>query len=133
MKSDKVLECPCCQGLKIVCNGEKKSGRHNYLCKQCGRRFQDSYVYAACQPQNRKQALRCLCRGSGVRDCSIISKLSCGAAVLRLIKKEAAVVTVKPRNGTTNRCRQTNSGVMWAGKKRRSGCYMLTQWTKMRL
>lgn len=96
MKSNKVLECPCCQGLKIVCNGRKKNGRQNYKCKACGRQFQNAYEYPGCQPENRKLALRCLCRGSGIRDCSVISKLSCGT-VLRLIKKEAAKWKGKPK------------------------------------
>jgi insertion element IS1 protein InsB len=96
VKSNKVVKCPCCQGLKIVCNGVKKNGRQNYKCKDCGRQFQMLYDYPGCQPENRQLALRCLCRGSGIRDCSVISKLSCGA-VLRLIKKEAAALSVKPR------------------------------------
>lgn len=90
------MHCPRCQGTKIVRNGRKAYGKQNYLCKGCGRQFQDGYTYPGCEPSNRKLALQCLCRGSGVRDSSLISKLSKGA-VLNLITSKAKQVVIKPK------------------------------------
>ena len=98
-----------------MCNGLKKSGRQNYRCKECGRQFQGEYTYAACKPENRKQALRCLCRGSGIRDCSVLSNLSCGA-VQRLIKKEADGIVLRPQRWQYQRV-QIDEQWSYVGKK----------------
>jgi IS1 family transposase len=95
----------------------KKNGRQNYLCKECSRQFQSEYDYAACKPENRKLALRCLCRGSGIRDCSVISRLSCGA-VLRLLKKEAAAIELQPKQRVYQQV-QIDEQWSYVGKKKK--------------
>ncbi|MDR3327328.1 MAG: IS1 family transposase, partial [Prevotellaceae bacterium] len=37
MKIKITLYCPDCQSAKIKKNGNKKSQKQNYLCKNCGR------------------------------------------------------------------------------------------------
>lgn len=96
VKSDKVQVCPHCCGTKIVRNGRKGSGRQNYLCKGCGKQFQAHYLYKGCDQKNRQLVLRMLVRGSGIRDCSAVTGVSCGA-VLRQLKKAAGALVVKPR------------------------------------
>ena len=95
VKSDKVPVCLHCCGVKVVCNGVKRNGRQNYLCKSCKKQFQERYTYKACEEKNRQLVQRMLVRGSGIRDCSAVTGVSCGA-VLRQLKKAAGAVVVKP-------------------------------------
>lgn len=115
MRSNEAVQCPCCQGTKIVRNGRKSYGKQNYLCKGCGRQFQTCYSYKGCERSNRTLAAKCLCRGSGIRDCSLISQLSKGA-VLRLIKTKASQIIIKPEQLCYNQV-QIDEQWSYVGKK----------------
>ena len=78
-----------------MCNGVKKTGKQNYRCKACSRQFQDSYQYAGCITQNRTLAVKALCRGSGVKDCCVLSGMS-KTSILKIIKSYAAALAIKP-------------------------------------
>lgn len=93
------MSCPCCQGAKIVRNGKKRYGKQNYLCRGCGRQFQEEYQYKGCEPLSKRLLLQCLCRGSGIRDSSHISQIS-RSSVLKLIKAKAEQIVIKPRQHT---------------------------------
>jgi insertion element IS1 protein InsB len=97
VKSDKAVSCPHCQGIgiKVVCNGIKKNGRQNLLCRGCGKQFQAQYVYKGSIAKNKGVVLRMLCRGSGVRDCAAVTGVS-KVTVLRWIKALASSIMVKP-------------------------------------
>lgn len=101
MRLNKELSCPLLPGTNIVCIGVKRYGRQNYLCKECGRQFQEEYQYKGCEP-SKKLAMQCLCKGSSVRDCSYISGLSRNN-VWKLIKSKAEEVVIKPGHYTYSR------------------------------
>lgn len=89
------MHCPCCQWRKIVRNGRKKCGKQNYLCKVCGRRFQDEYTHKGYEVSKKALALQCLYRGSDVRDSSLVSGLS-KDTVLSLRKAKASQMVIEP-------------------------------------
>lgn len=115
VKLDKAEACPHCRGVKVVCNGVKKTGTRNYLCKGCGKQFQAVYVYKACVPENKERVLKMLCRGSGIRDCEAVTGVS-HAAILALIKKKAAGLSVKPKKHSYHRV-QIDEQWSYVGKK----------------
>jgi IS1 family transposase len=78
-----------------VCNGIKKNGRQNLLCRSCGKQFQAQYVYKGSIVANQAIVLKMLCRGSGIRDCAAVSGVS-KVTVLRWIKGLALGMIVKP-------------------------------------
>ena len=96
VKLNKAETCPHCQGIKVVCNGVKRNGRQNLLCKACGKQFQFEYVYKGAKPKNKSLVLRMLCRGSGVRDCAAVTGVS-ASTVLSLIKEAANGIVLKPQ------------------------------------
>jgi len=79
-----------------VCNGVKKTGKQNYRCKGCNRQFQNSYQYAGCIVHNKELVVKALCRGSGIRDCCVLSGMS-KVSVLKLIKSYAAGIALKAK------------------------------------
>ena len=72
----------------------KAYGKQNYRCKECGRQFQSEYSYQGCYPDSRALAVKALCRGSGIKDCCVLSGMSKGT-VLRLIRSCADAITIK--------------------------------------
>jgi insertion element IS1 protein InsB len=79
-----------------VCNGKKKNGRQNLLCRGCGKQFQEHYTYKGCMGENKGLVLKMLCRGSGVRDCVAVVGVS-KSTILAWIKVWAAGLTLKPQ------------------------------------
>jgi transposase-like protein len=47
------VNCPHCQGTKVVKNGHKKDGTQNFLCKPCGKQFQQAYRYKGADPKTK--------------------------------------------------------------------------------
>jgi len=95
----------------------KKTGKQNYRCKGCGRQFQDSYQYAGCIVQNKELVVKALCRGSGVKDCCVLSGMS-KVSVLRMIKGYAATIAVKPKKHHYSKV-QIDEQWSYVGKKER--------------
>ena len=62
------LNCPYCHSVKVVKNGVKRTGRQNFLCRECGKQFQHAYQKAGCRLEMRALVLRMLVRNSGIRD-----------------------------------------------------------------
>lgn len=115
VKSDKAGLCPHCQGTKVVRNGVKDNGRQNFLCKGCGKQFQFEYIYKGCVVENRELIIKMLCRGSGIRDCEAVTGVS-HSTVLGLIKKKAAVLSVKPHKQRYHRV-QIDEQWSYVGRK----------------
>lgn len=101
VKSVKAETCPRCRGMKVVCNGIKRNGRQNFLCKGCKKQFQTEYVYKACEVKNTELVMKLLCRDSGIRDCEAVSGVSHGT-VLKWIKEAAAQIVLKPSKYSYN-------------------------------
>ncbi len=115
VKLYKAQACPHCRGIKVVRNGVKKNGSQNWLCRGCGKQFQAAYVYRGCVVKNKELVLRMLCRGSGIRDCEAVAGVS-HAAVLALIKREAAGLSVRPQKHSYHRV-QIDEQWSYVGRK----------------
>ncbi|KAA6338895.1 hypothetical protein EZS27_013130 [termite gut metagenome] len=72
------LHCPDRRNTKIKKNGKKTSGKQNYLCKNCSRRFigDRALTNKGCHSGLIKRILLMLVRGIGIRDISEIQKVS---------------------------------------------------------
>ena len=115
VKSDKAVCCPHCLGTKVVCNGKKKNGKQNILCRGCGKQFQLTYENKACIQENKELVLKMLCRGSGVRDVEAVCGVS-KPTVLRWIKIWTHNIVIKPRQGSYRRV-QIDEQWSYVGKK----------------
>jgi transposase-like protein len=62
------VNCPHCQGTKVVKNGHKKDGTQNFLCKPCGKQFQQAYRYKGADPKTKHLIVSMLLRNSSIRD-----------------------------------------------------------------
>jgi IS1 family transposase/transposase-like protein len=78
MKIEIKINCPSCKSGKIVKNGKKAIGTQNYLCKDCGKQFiaeqERKYVGTSFNIDEKIKLMTV--RGSGVRDISVILKVS---------------------------------------------------------
>ena len=90
------MTCPYCLSEKVVRNGKKKSGVQNYLCKHCGKQFQDDYLYRGRDKGVKDRVLPMLLRGSGIRDCAVVLGISKNC-VLRHLVKAAGEIVIKPK------------------------------------
>ena len=117
MRLDKEVNCPYCQSVKVVRNGVKKSGRQNLLCRHCGKQFQFEYTYKACDHGCRQLVHRMLLRGSGVRDCAAVARIS-KETVLRMIATTALKLEIKPRHHSYNKV-QIDEQWSYVGRKQR--------------
>jgi transcription elongation factor Elf1 len=72
------LSCPHCQATKIKKNGNKSSGKQNYMCKNCGRQLIGDHAlnYKRASFHAEKTHLIDELRGVGVRDMSEIEDIS---------------------------------------------------------
>ena len=91
------VRCPDCQGVKVVKNGIKPTGKQNLRCKGCGRQFQVEYHNKGADPSVRQKLLRMLLRGSGIRDCMAVLEISF-SCVLAFILREGKEVVIKPKH-----------------------------------
>jgi IS1 family transposase/transposase-like protein len=92
-----MIACPQCSNTEnIVKNGKKYNKSQNYLCKKCFRQFisRNELINKGCDQEVRKCIIRCLSRGSGIRDTAYITQTSIG-----LILKILCTVsfTIKPK------------------------------------
>ena len=82
-----MLTCPQCSSTtSIVKNGVKKNKTQNFLCKNCKRQFidQDKLKYPACKNKTKSLIVRCLSRGSGIRDAAYIAGVSTKSVLKKL-------------------------------------------------
>jgi IS1 family transposase/transposase-like protein len=78
MKITIELNCPHCNSPNIVRNGKKSNQAQNYLCKTCGKQFISDLerTYHGTLPFIVNMIKIMLVRGMGIRDISIILKIS---------------------------------------------------------
>jgi transposase len=62
-----IVFCRYCNSSEVVRYGTQ-SGRSRFRCKECGRIFKTDYVYRACEPGVKDQAVDMALNGSGIRD-----------------------------------------------------------------
>ena len=60
------MQCPKCESNKIVKNGRRK-GKQNYLCRNCGRQFINTYDNRGYSQQVNIHCLTLYCNGLGFR------------------------------------------------------------------
>jgi len=111
------ISCPHCQSTKVVKNGVKKTGRQNFLCRDCEKQFQSEYEYKAASPEVRRLLKRSLIRGSGIRDCSEIYGVSPNS-VLQVIEDEGKRATITPLHKTYE-CIELDEVYSFVGSKER--------------
>ena len=72
------FNCPHCRSPNIVRNGKKSNRTQNYLCKACGKQFisdfERTYYGSLSYISNSIKIM--LVRGIGIRDISVILKIS---------------------------------------------------------
>ena len=90
------VNCPYCQGSKVVKNGKKKTGQQNFLCRQCGKQFQYAYAKKGSNPAIKQLIVRMLIRNVGIRDSAWILGVSLGC-VLACLKSFSFILQWKPR------------------------------------
>jgi insertion element IS1 protein InsB len=62
------VNCPHCKSAKIKKNGIKKTGKQNFLCKDCKKQFQYDYVNQGANPKNKQLIISMTLNSSGIRD-----------------------------------------------------------------
>jgi insertion element IS1 protein InsB len=93
MKIQITLECPSCQGTKIVKNGRKNyKNKQNYLCKACSRQFigDNSLDYFGCNSKLWSLVKRAFVRGCGIRDIASIFEISIGKVLSLLVEHKVS-------------------------------------------
>ena len=90
------VNCPHCHSVKVVKNGVKSTGIQNFLCRDCGKQFQQEYFYQGADPGVKAQVKSSLLHGSGIRDCNKIFGIS-PKATLKLILQEGQKVQISPK------------------------------------
>lgn len=89
------LKCAHCSSDKVCKNGKKPNGKQNFLCKHCGKQFQDAYQYAGADPANKSLIPIMLLRNCGVRDIETILGVS-RYSVLSCLKRKARLIKDRP-------------------------------------
>ncbi|WP_448528916.1 IS1 family transposase [Raineya sp.] len=93
------VNCPHCQGTKVVKNGRKKDGTQNFLCKSCGKQFQQAYRYKGADPKIKHLIVSMLLRNSGIRDIATVLQVSRACVLNQLLKQsEKCVITPKQKH-----------------------------------
>jgi insertion element IS1 protein InsB len=94
MKIKIELKCPHCQSPNIVRNGKKSNRTQNYLCKACGKQcISDSErTYLGTLLDIASMIKIMLVRGVGIRDISVILKISV-TKVLKTLKSSKYQIT----------------------------------------
>jgi len=80
------LQCPTCKKSCIVKNGSTKTGKQQYYCKICTRRFIAFYTYNAYQPAVDSSIVILTKEGLGIRSIARYLGISCTTVLKRLLK-----------------------------------------------
>ena len=97
-----ILKCPHCHSQTIVKNGKKYNGPQNYLCKICGKQFisdhEKTYVGSISWITSMIKIM--LVRGVGIRDISVILKISIKKVLKTLRSSHYEIIPKKKRYDT---------------------------------
>jgi len=77
--------CLYCNGSQIIKNGKTKNGKQQFHCKDCCKRFIDSYTYHGCQININQQIILFTKEGLGIRGTARILKISTTTLLKRII------------------------------------------------
>ncbi len=80
------LQCPACKKSCIVKNGSTKTGKQQYYCKDCSKRFIAFYTYNAYQPAVDSSIVSLTKEGLGIRSIARYLGISCTTVLKRLLK-----------------------------------------------
>src|SRR5215469_8251477 len=102
MKINIALHCPQCHNSNIVRNGKKRNGPQNYRCKTCQKQFISSHerTYLGSNVSITDLIKIMLVRGIGIRDISIILKISAGK-VLKTLRSSRYQIQPKKKHYDT--------------------------------
>lgn len=92
-----IVACPHCHSAKVVKNGHKKStGSQNFLCKDCGKQFQNSYKNRGSDHRVKHLIFSMLLRNSGIRDIETVLRVS-RRCVLNTLVSSAEKCLIEPK------------------------------------
>lgn len=77
--------CPRCDGNQIIKNGKTKTGKQQFFCKTCKKRFIDFYTYNAYHPDLNQQIIILTNEGLGIRSTARVLKISATTLLKRII------------------------------------------------
>ena len=97
MKIKIEINCPHCQSTKISKNGNKASGKQNFLCKSCGRQFigDHALTYKGCHSKVYNRIKKALVRGVGIRDIAYIESVSVNKVLSVLVNTDHVILPQK--------------------------------------
>ncbi|MBX0331827.1 IS1 family transposase [Pontibacter sp. HSC-14F20] len=104
--------------MKVVKNGVKRTGRQNFLCRDCRKQFQHTYQKAGCRPEAKRLVLQMLVRNAGIRDIEEVTGVH-RQTVLRWLNQKADSLQVSPRQGHYD---SVQVDEVWTFVKRRKKC-----------
>lgn len=84
------VQCPHCQGSKVVKYGTASNGKERFRCQQdetCGRTFMRTYAYPGCLPEVKRQIVEMTLNGSGIRDIARVLQVGPTTVIKELKKK----------------------------------------------
>ena len=115
MKITIELKCPHCQSPKIVRNGKKSNRTQNYLCKACGTQFisDSERTYNGTFSHIVDTIKIMFIRGIGIRDISVILKISIGKVLHTLKSSKYQIKPAKTHYG----CLEIDEFWTYVGKK----------------
>ncbi|SMC70190.1 IS1 family transposase [Moheibacter sediminis] len=82
--SDTVI-CPNCKANQIIKNGKTKTGKQQFLCKSCKKRFIDFYTYNAYQTDLNQQIIILTKEGLGIRSTARVLNISTTTLLKRIL------------------------------------------------
>jgi insertion element IS1 protein InsB len=91
------MNTPHCSSDEVSKNGEKPNGRQNFLCKHCGKQFQQDYQYKGSDPATKSLIQIMLLRNCGVRDIETILGVS-RYSVLSCLRRSALLFKNRPQH-----------------------------------
>ena len=91
------VKCCHCHSIKVVKNGKKRTGQQNFLCRACGKQFQNEYFYQGADPHVKRQIIGSLMHGSGIRDCRDMYSVSLMTVLQCILTKGAECLTIQPK------------------------------------
>ncbi|HET8574246.1 MAG TPA: IS1 family transposase [Edaphocola sp.] len=77
--------CPYCKSSGIVKNGHTKTGKQQYLCKYCKKRFIDYYTYSAYQEGVNSYIIQLTKEGLGIRSTARVLHISTTTLLKRIM------------------------------------------------
>ncbi|HTN16274.1 MAG TPA: IS1 family transposase [Chitinophagaceae bacterium] len=77
--------CRYCFKSEIVKNGRTKTGKQQYYCKSCKKRFLDYYTYQAYLPLIPRQIIELTKKGMGIRNTAAYLKISATTLLKRIL------------------------------------------------